>query len=105
MKRVLSSAVGDKIRVSEIPPDVRSDVHDDEELEPKAIFEKCFGRAFPVNSFDDDRVELGVGEVMGKPAYEHSNWLEPEFIEFVAKSKKPTNEIRNKRSKRGRVLK
>ncbi len=102
----LKLAVGDKIRVGGIPPDVRSGVYDeDEELKTRTVFERSLGRIFPVKAFDDDRVELHVGKVMGRPAYEHSIWLEPQFIELVAKSKKPKRKASNRRSRGRRVLK
>jgi hypothetical protein len=85
--------VGDRIRVTGIPPDVRNykeDPADEEKMETKTVFERCLGRKFRIEDFDDDRVELLVGRVMGRPRYEHSIWLEPQFIELVKRSpKKP----------------
>ncbi len=104
--RGVKLAVGDKIRVSGIPPDVRSGIYDeDEELKTRTVFERSLGRVFPVKAFDDDRVELLVGKVMGRPAYEHSIWLEPQFIELVSRSKKQRGKVSNKRSRVRRVLK
>jgi hypothetical protein len=97
--------VGDKVRVAGIPADVLSDSYDEEELETRTVFERSLGRLFPVNSFDDDRVELEVGEVMGKAKYLHSIWLEPKFIELVAKSKSQRGKVSKTRPKRKRVLK
>jgi len=95
----LKLSVGDKIRVSGIPPDVRSGIYDeDEELKTRAVFERSLGRVFPIKAFDDDRVELHVGKVMSRPAYEHSIWLEPQFVELVAKSKRQKRRVINKRS-------
>ena len=95
----LRLSVGDKIRVSGIPPDVRSGIYDeDEELKTRTVFERSLGCIFPVKAFDDDRVELHVGKVMGRPAYEHSIWLEPSFIELVAKSRRPKRKVSNRRS-------
>ncbi len=102
----LKLSVGDKIRVIAIPPDVRSGIYDDdEELKTRTVFERSLGRVFPIKAFDDDRVELHVGKVMSRPAYEHSIWLEPQFIELVAKSKKPKGKVSNRRSWGRRVLK
>jgi len=97
--------VGDKVRVAGIPADVLSDSYDEEELETRTVFERSLGGLFPVNSFDDDRVELEVGEVMGKAKYLHSIWLEPKFIELVAKSKSQRGKVSKTRPKRKRVLK
>lgn len=100
----LKLSVGDKIRVIAIPPDVRSGIYDDdEELKTRTVFERS--RVFPIKAFDDDRVELHVGKVMSRPAYEHSIWLEPQFIELVAKSRKPKGKVSNRRSWGRRVLK
>lgn len=97
--------IGDKIRVTGIPSDVLSDRYDEEELKTRTVFERCLERVFPVESFDDNRVELLVGKVMGRPAYEHTIYLEPDFVEFVAKSGKPAAKLVRRSPKRGRVLK
>ena len=85
--------VGDRIRVTGIPPDVRNyeeNPADEEELETKTVFERCLGRTFRIDDFDEDRVELLVGSVMGRPRYEHSIFLEPQFVEFVRRIPKRT---------------
>ena len=97
--------IGDKIRVTGIPPDVLADRYDEEELKTRTVFERCLGRVFPVESFDDNRVELLVGKVMGRPAYEHGIYLEPHFIEFAAKPEKPAAKSVRRSPKRGGVLK
>jgi hypothetical protein len=101
----LKLSVGDKIRVCGIPPDVLSDTYDEEQLKTRTVFEKSLRRVFSVKAFDENRVELHVGKVMSRPAYEHSIWLEPTFIELAAKSKKPKSKIRKKRPRRKRVVK
>jgi len=101
--------VGDTIRVLGIPPDVRNyeeNPADEEELKTKTVFERCLNRTFRIEDFDEDRVELLVGRVMGRPRYKHSIFLEPEFIEFASRNMgmqraKPGK----KRRKRPRVLK
>jgi hypothetical protein len=97
--------IGDKIRVTGIPPDVLTDRYDEGELETRTVFQRCLDKVFVVRSFDDNRVELFVGAVMGKPAYEHRIYLEPNFVEFAGKPKKPAAKSVRKRLKRGRVLK
>lgn len=99
-----SLKIGDKIRVRGIPPDVQH-YHDDEELETSTVFERCLGGTFAIHDFDENRVELEVGQVMGRPAYEHSIWLEPEFIELVSQKKKPRLAANKKQTKHKRVLK
>jgi hypothetical protein len=100
--------IGDKIRFTGIPPDVLADRYDEEELKTRTVFERSLGRVFPVASLDDNRVELLVGKVMGRPAYEHNIYLDPDFVEFAAKPGKPAAKSAKsvRRSpKRGRVLK
>lgn len=97
--------IGDKIRVTGIPPDVLADRYDEEELKTRTVFERCLGRVFPIESFDDNRVEILVGKVMGRPAYEHTIYLEPDFVEFVVKPGKPAAKSVQRSPKRGRVLK
>jgi hypothetical protein len=92
--------VGDRIRVTGIPPDVRNykeNPADEEELKTKAVFERCLGRTFRIEAFDEDRVELLVGRVMGRPRYEHSIWLEPQFIELVKRNPKKSKNRKPKR--------
>jgi hypothetical protein len=90
-----SLKIGDFIKVVGIPPDVN--LHpDEEELKTTLVFQRCLGQLFPIHDFDEDRVELLVGEVIQRPSYEHSIWLEPKFVEFVATKKE------SKRKSKGR---
>jgi len=69
--------IGDRIKVVAIPA---------LEAETKAIFELCVGRIFPilgivpVPEIGTELLELHVGEVVGKPPYMHSIWIEKEFV-------------------------
>ena len=92
--------VGDRIRVTGIPPDVRDyeeNPADDEELETKTVFERCLGRTFVIDDFDEVRVELLVGRVMGRPRYEQSIWLESQYVQLVRRNpKKPKSRTKRK---------
>ena len=73
--------IGDSVTVVEIP--------DGLEGETKSIFELCVGRTFPifgivpVPEIGGELLELHVGEVVGKPAYMHSIWIEKDFVTTV----------------------
>jgi hypothetical protein len=99
-----SLKIGDLIQVMGIPPDVER-YGDDEELETKKVFQRCLGQRFPIHAFDEDRVELLVGEVMGRPAYEHSIYLEPQYVEFVSHKPERESATSAKTTKRRRVVK
>ena len=69
---------GDSVQVNRTP--------DGLEGETKSLFELCVGRTFtilgivPVPEIGSELLELHVGEVLGKPAYMHSIWIEKEFV-------------------------
>jgi len=70
--------IGDSIRVVGTPHGL--------EGETKALFELCVERVFPiigivpVPEIGSELLELHVGEVVGKPSYMHSIWIEKEFV-------------------------
>ena len=74
--------VGDKVVLIGIP----SNLKDDEELQTRALFEKCIGKIFPIKSLESVEglsyklVRLDVGEVLGKEAFMETIWVEPEFL-------------------------
>jgi len=68
--------VGDRVRVTQIPPILPED-------DTRSLFGLCLGRVFPIVGFKWNLLELEVGEVLGKPAYADSIWIEPEFVEIV----------------------
>lgn len=90
--------VGDSVRVVEIPPDVPNyeSSPDAEEMEAKLVFQRSLGRTFPIEAFDDERVELLVGSVMKRSAYEHTIFLEPRFVELARKRKSKVSKSRRK---------
>lgn len=71
--------VGDLVRVIKVPPGVR----DEGEFQTRTILEKCVGRVFQVVGFQEDWIELEVGEVVGKAAIEETIWIEPDCVEPV----------------------
>lgn len=72
--------IGDKVRIVKIPEHLPVD-----NLNTQELFKLCLGRAFPIIGFNEvGMLELEVGQVLGKPAYEDSIWIEPEFVEIVA---------------------
>jgi hypothetical protein len=74
--------VGDTVTLVGIP----SNLKDDSTLRTRALFEKCLGKTFPVvglrsvEGLPFDLVELHVGQVLGKPEYMDSIWVEPEYL-------------------------
>jgi hypothetical protein len=78
--------IGDKVKVVGIPPDV----HDEDDLKTRSLFEKCMGKIFhvegleKVEGMDHPLVRLDVGHVVGKNSWEHTIWVEPEFVELTS---------------------
>lgn len=74
---------GDTVRLIGIPPNVC----DDAELQTRALLEKCLGQSFviaAVESFDGVPFALAridVGRAIGKEPWEHTIWLEREYLE------------------------
>ena len=77
--------IGDKVKPIAVPIGLQGD-------ETRSLFEGCLGRVFPiigvvpVPEIDSDLLELHVGELVGKPAYMHSIWIEKELVEIVEPS-------------------
>ena len=75
---------GDTAKLIGIPPNVR----DDEELQTRTLFEKCLGHSFviaAVESFDGvpfTLARLDVGHVIGTESWEHTIWVEREYLEL-----------------------
>jgi hypothetical protein len=76
--------IGDEVRLVEIP----KDVHDDEQLQTRTLFEKCLGRTFVVQGLETvdglpyPLVQLDVGHILGKASYLETIWVEPEYLEL-----------------------
>jgi hypothetical protein len=73
--------VGDRVRVTGIPPRLPRD-----DLRTEEIFSRCVGRVFPITGIRGGLLELEVGEVAGEVAVMHSIWIEREFVEAVDKA-------------------
>lgn len=74
---------GDRVKLVGIPPDVR----DKDDMQTRTLFEKCLGQTFVVSdveSFDGvpfPLAKLDVGQVVGKQPWEHTIWVEPEYLQ------------------------
>jgi hypothetical protein len=79
--------IGDKVRLIGVPPDI----HDDEELQTRRVFEKCLGQIFAVAGLEavdgipDHLVRLDVGHIFGQAPHLQTIWVEPEYLELVAR--------------------
>lgn len=75
--------IGDKVKLISIPPDV----HDDEHVQTRTLFEKCLGLTFSIVGLETveglsyQLVKLDVGHVLGEPDYCHSIWVDPEYLQ------------------------
>ena len=78
--------IGDKVRLVGIP----ADVHDDEMLKTRALFEKCVGETFTVAGLETveglpyQLVQLDVGHILGRTSYLETIWVEPEYLQLEA---------------------
>jgi hypothetical protein len=70
--------VGDIVKVLKAPDDLPKD-----NKQLQTLFRGCVGKTFPIVAFDDDLIELHVGEAFGKPAAHHQIWLEPSHLKLV----------------------
>ena len=72
--------VGDPIRVLRVP----ASVQDTDSFKTRSILERCIGRIFPIMSFNEHgMIQIDIGELVGKPPYMESVWIEPECVEPV----------------------
>ena len=75
---------GATVKLTGIPANVRND----EELQTRALFEKCLGQSFviaAVESFEGvpfPLARIDVGQVIGKEPWEHTIWVEREYLEL-----------------------
>lgn len=73
---------GDTVTLVGIPTNLR----DDEELQTRNLFENCLGRSFviaAVESFEGvpfPLARIDVGHVLGKEPWEHTIWVEMEYL-------------------------
>jgi hypothetical protein len=77
---------GDTVTLIGIP----ANLHDDEELQTRTLFQKCLGHAFviaAVESFEGvpfPLARIDVGHVLGTPPWEHTIWVEQEHLRPVS---------------------
>ena len=70
---------------SGVPPDI----HDDEDLKTRTLFEKCLGQIFSVaelktvEGLPEQLVQLDVGHVLGRSSYLETIWVEPEYLQLM----------------------
>jgi hypothetical protein len=75
--------VGDRVTLVAIP----ADLHDDDELRTRTLFEKCLGKTFTIAALQTvdglpyQLVQLDVGRVVGKASYLESIWVEPVYLQ------------------------
>jgi len=75
---------GDTAKLIGIPPNLHND---DEELQTRTLFQKCLGHSFviaAVESFEGvpfPLARIDVGHVIGKEPWEHTIWVEREYLE------------------------
>jgi hypothetical protein len=75
---------GNTAKLIGIPPNVR----DNAELQTRTLFEKCLGHSFviaAVESFEGvpfPLARIDVGHVIGKESWEHTIWVESEYLEL-----------------------
>jgi hypothetical protein len=76
---------GDAVTLIGIP----ANLHDDEELQTRTLFQKCLGQSFviaAVESFEGvpfPLARIDVGHVLAKPRWEHTIWVEQEYLRPV----------------------
>lgn len=75
---------GDTAKLIGIPPDA----HDGDECKTRTLFEKCLGQSFVISAVESFEgvpfplARIEVGHVVGKQPWEHSIWVEREYLEF-----------------------
>jgi len=73
---------GDLVRIIRVPDGIR----DSEELKTFSTLKQCVGRVFPIMGFNQyGMIQIDVGELLGKPSYMESIWIEPECVARVDK--------------------
>ncbi len=68
--------IGDTVKVIKIP----SDLPPDKALH--TLFRGALNKSFKIAGFDDDLVELHVGEAFGEAAHKHRIWLSADHVKL-----------------------
>jgi hypothetical protein len=75
---------GDRVKLIGIPLGLR----DEADLPTLTLFEKCLGQSFVVTEMETveglpyQLARLEVGHMLGKEAWEHKIWVEPEYLQL-----------------------
>ena len=75
---------GDMVKLIGIPANLR----DDEDLQTRTLFETCLGQSFVVSAVESFEgvpfplARIDVGHVIGKETWEHTIWVEREYLEI-----------------------
>jgi len=75
--------IGDRVKLIGIPPNL----HDEEDLPTRTVFERCLGHTFAIEDLESveglpyQLVKLKVGRLSGVPG-EHVIWVEPEYLQL-----------------------
>ena len=81
--------IGDTVEVVGTPPNL----HDHNDLKTRSLFESCVGKVFRIEGFETPTgmssplIRLDVGHIVGKQSWEHTIWIEPEFVKIVAEDR------------------
>lgn len=71
---------GNLVRVIRVPDTVQ----DSESFKTRSTLERCVGHIFPIMGFNEHgMIQIDIGEVVGKPSYLESIWIEPGCLELV----------------------
>jgi hypothetical protein len=76
---------GDVVRLVGIPPNLS----DAKELPTRTLFEKCLGQTFVIAGIESVEgvpiplVRLDVGDVLHQEPWEHTIWVEAEYLNFI----------------------
>src|SRR5579864_1406303 len=74
---------GETVKLIGVPPNLR----DKEDMPTRTLFEKCLGKSFVVEAVESVEgvpfplAKLDVGHVIGEESWEHTIWVEPEYLQ------------------------
>jgi hypothetical protein len=69
--------IGDIVRVTKIPADLPPG-----DVPLQTLFRGCLGKTFPIVAFDDDLIELHVGEAFGEAPERHRIWVDAQHVKL-----------------------
>jgi hypothetical protein len=74
---------GETVKLIGVPPNLL----DKEDMPTRTLFEKCLGKSFVVEAVESVEgvpfplAKLDVGHVIGEESWEHTIWVEPEYLQ------------------------